>query len=157
MGLAVSPGFLPTCVSVSQPTALPSWSCHTSSRSQREGFAPYPKSRGPCTRRSWRKSSRSGGCARWGASAGVAGVSMGHPSFPPSLLPCSLPPPFPPPHSPVLLHLCASTRVWLSALHPQCLFWGNQIHLLHQPVHRGCWEQHAAPTAPGPAQGTDLG
>lgn len=54
-------------------------------------------------RRSWRRSSRSGGCARWGLGAGVAGVSMGpRPPAPPSrpprpltVLPCptSLPPP----------------------------------------------------------------
>lgn len=71
-------------------------------RSQREGSAPYPRSRGPCTRRSWRRSSRSGGCAPWGPSAGVAGVSQGPPLPPPSL------------HSLPFLTSCPAPGVWLS-------------------------------------------
>lgn len=55
---------------LASPTALP----HPC-RSPSGDSARYPRSRGPCTRRSWRRSSRSGGCAQWGPNAGAAGVS----------------------------------------------------------------------------------
>ncbi|XP_032470280.1 protein spire homolog 2 isoform X2 [Phocoena sinus] len=51
--------------------SAPTWRCHTPCRSQREGFAPYPRNRERCMRRSWRRSSRNAGCAPWRTGTGT--------------------------------------------------------------------------------------
>ncbi|XP_059986718.1 protein spire homolog 2 isoform X2 [Lagenorhynchus albirostris] len=83
--------------------SAPTWRCHTPCRSQREGFAPYPRNRERCMRRSWTRSSRNAGCAPWRTGTGmggVSGVSTGHPLL------CPLPPLHPPnPSCPVLPYL----------------------------------------------------
>lgn len=121
-------------------------------RSPREGCAPYPRSRGLCTRRSWRRSSRNAGCAPWRAGTGTAGVSAARPPRPPASLRR------PAPHCPVRACLTALLpRLRLSALHPQRLLWGCQVHLVHQPLRHGRREQRPAPAAPGSAQGAHVG
>lgn len=67
------------------------------------------------------------------------------------------PSPARPPQPPAPPHRLASPRVRLSALHPQRLLWGRQVHFLHQPVHDGCGQRCPAPAAAGPAQSAHLG
>lgn len=51
--------------------------CHVGGRSRRDDFALYHRSKEHCTRRSWRKSSRSGGFVQSGPSTWEAVVSGG--------------------------------------------------------------------------------